>query len=141
MKIDINRLNETEFTAITSRVRQRQGEEVSTIPYTMACVAELADIFRTFTPEQCAALMRVRNEFLFLRIYLDEMISKASVYQPPVSAMSDEDAVSKGLSLAAMDGLFEILLTLQNAADARLAESMPNGYKYVDVGGKDDKLN
>ena len=70
-----------------------------------------------------------------------EMISKASVYQPPVSAMSDEDAVSKGLSLAAMDGLFEILLTLQNAADARLAESMPNGYKYVDVGGKDDNLN
>ena len=55
--------------------------------------------------------------------------------------MSDEDAVIKGLSLAAMDGLFEILSTLQNAADARLAESMPNGYKYVDVGGKDDKLN
>ena len=139
MKVDISNLNETETTAIMARIRQYNGEVVSTIPYIMASILELSGIFRTLPLKQFKQLIKVRNELLFLRTNLSEVLEHSLKDQQPVVLLDDEEAIKAGLSFAAIDGLFEILNTLQEAADERLVEISPSIFE--DLGGFNGKLN
>lgn len=129
MNIDINNLNETEVTALMARIKQLDGEEASTTPYLKACVIELAESFRTMPKAQLNSLIKVRNELLFLRLHFIYVVETAIEHHYKDMTTTDEEATKLGVTLAAIDGILEILKTLQESTDERLLELSPNIFK------------
>ncbi|AOF52579.1 hypothetical protein BKG91_00140 [Rodentibacter caecimuris] len=131
MNIDINNLNETEVTALTARIRQLNGEDVSPIPYLMACIAELAEVFKTMPETQREQLTKTRNELLFLRLHFTELKDETIKARLSKKPLSDEGLVKVGLMIAAAESILDILATLQNAADIRLMTISKNGLEIM----------
>lgn len=139
MNVDINNLNETESTALIARIKQLNGEEASPIPYLKACVIELAAVFRTMPKEQISALIKARNELLFIRHHFVEIIENYVENRSLVAMLTDEETLQAGLTFAAIEGILEIFITLQESADTRLLELSPNIFEME--GGYHGTLN
>lgn len=131
MNIDMNNLNETEVTALTARIRQLNGENVSPIPYVMSCIEELSVVFNTMPEAQRNELTKARNELFFLRLHFTELKDEAIKARLAEKPLSDEEMVKLGLMIAAAESILDILATLQNAADMRLMTISKDGLEIM----------
>lgn len=137
MNQNTQQLNETEQTALIAKIKQMNGENVSLIPYVMSSIEELAGVFKTIPPMQYNALIKTRNELHFMREHFTALRDKAMKEYFPLSALDDEEIINVSLTLAATEGILEILTTLQSAADGRLMEISPS----IFTGGYNGKIN
>lgn len=133
MAVDTKNLSETEAKALIARVKQLDGERVSAIPYVMVSILELADIYRNFPIEQHIALIRARNELVFMRMNLLKVMNVAKEGVISLDSLTESEVVEESLIISAIDSIQEILVTLQEAADSRLMEISPSIFENLEV--------
>lgn len=115
-------LNETEVNALVSRFDKLNGKNTSATPYVKAIMDELVFILATMPEEHKNQLIKTRNELVFMRLKLQEVIDEHYKNNLPSSDLTDNEIVERSLTIAGIDGVFGILELLQDAADMRLYE-------------------
>lgn len=115
-------LNETEVNALVSRFDKLNGKNTSATPYVKAIMDELVFILATMPEEHKNQLIKTRNELVFMRLKLQEVIDEHYKNNLPSSDLTDNEIVERSLTIAGIDGVFGILELLQDTADMRLYE-------------------
>ena len=122
MMSNTKNLNETEVNALVSRFDKLNGKNTSATPYVKAIMDELVFILATMPEEHKNQLIKTRNELVFMRLKLQEVIDEHYKNNLPSSDLTDNEIVERSLTIAGIDGVFGILELLQDAADMRLYE-------------------